>query len=65
MLGKCHLCVQLEDDHSLKEIEFCQLCGNWFDDACRKRWWERGLEAVKQLTAGGPLVGCCGPREVA
>lgn len=55
--GVCHLCKDSG------EVEFCSLCGHYFDAKCRARWWARGIEFVKQIV-GGKYDGCCGPREV-
>jgi hypothetical protein len=57
-IGRCHLC---QDRHA--EITYCELCEHWFCEACRERWFWRGLEFLKQL-AGGRLPGCCGPGRV-
>lgn len=56
MTGKCHLC---QED---KPILWCKLCQHWFCADCRRRYWSRGLEAVREMV-GGRQDGCCGPRQ--
>ena len=52
--GKCHLCQKQ------KMVEYCGKCAHWFCDGCRKRYFDRGIAAVKQMI-GGRKPGCCGP----
>ena len=56
-LGKCHICGQ----HC--PIKFCPECDHWFCKPCRKRYFLRGIEFVKQLV-GGKRSGCCGPEKL-
>lgn len=55
--GKCHICKAIKED-----IKWCNLCKHWFCQACRRDYFHRGLEAVKELI-GGTQPGCCGPSE--
>ena len=56
--GICHLC----DPKRITEVEFCSMCNHWFCDDCRRRYWARGLAAVKQMI-GRKRKGCCGIME--
>jgi hypothetical protein len=51
--GKCHLCKRI------LPIVYCGRCRHYFCEDCRHRWFDRGLEFVKQLV-GGRRKGCCG-----
>lgn len=53
MTGKCHICKE----QTL--IRFCKLCDHWFCNDCRKKYWSRGLAAVREMI-GGKHPGCCG-----
>lgn len=61
--GLCHLCPK----KGPRPIEFCSVCGHYFCSECRNRYWDRGLEAVKELVAkafgSSPEGYCCGPEE--
>jgi hypothetical protein len=56
MTGRCHLC---QND---KDIIWCKVCEHWFCEECRRRYWSRGLAAVRELV-GGRTPNCCGPRK--
>lgn len=58
-IGLCHVCK--EDGLS---IGFCTICCHWFCNACNKRWFARGIEAVLELV-NGAAPGCCGPTATA
>lgn len=47
--GKCAVCVGADNDHSEKQVYFCQLCNEWLCDACTPRLFDRGFEALKKL----------------
>lgn len=53
--GKCHLC---REEHAL--IMYCKACDHWMCGVCRKKWFNRGLAALKEVL-GGRQEGCCGP----
>jgi hypothetical protein len=53
VLGKCHF------HEGIVEIEYCPACQHFFCEDCRRRYWARGLAAVKQMI-GGRRKGCCG-----
>jgi len=50
--GACHLCKRLRD------VQHCRDCDHYFCDDCRGKYFERGLEAIKQMV-GGKRPGCC------
>jgi Zinc finger, C3HC4 type (RING finger) len=52
--GRCHICEQT------LEVDYCDLCDHWFCEGCRRRWFSRGVSAVKALI-GWPRENCCGP----
>ena len=54
MVGKCHICK------GIAEIEWCRVCGHWFCSPCRRMWFSRGVEAIKEILTGA-TPGCCGP----
>lgn len=58
-IGKCHLC---EPAAGNRVIRYCGACDHWFCSECRRKYWHRGWEAIKQLI-GGKSPGCCGPQE--
>ena len=51
--GRCHLCGYAE------LVRYCDTCGHWFCEGCRDRYFDRGLEAIKELI-GGRRPNCCG-----
>jgi len=53
-IGKCHICKEMD-----KPIAWCGKCEHWFCQECRRKYWSRGIEAIKQLI-GGKVPGCCG-----
>lgn len=55
-IGICHICKRSA------LIRFCPVCDHWFCQNCRKAFFWRGLEAVKELIVG-KHPGCCGPTE--
>jgi hypothetical protein len=63
MTGLCHICV-LDGYRLPVPIEFCGDCGHYFCEGCRKRWFARTLEAIKEMFLGSAAPGCCGPEEV-
>lgn len=52
--GRCHICTQD------REIAYCPACDHWFCGRCRWRYFNRGLEAIKEMVKG-KHEGCCGP----
>ena len=54
LVGKCHICKEMD-----KPICYCGKCKHWFCEGCRKDYFHRGIEAIKELI-GGPSPGCCG-----
>ena len=54
--GKCHICKKTV------KITYCPVCDHWFCKKCRKAWFWRGMEAVKEKI-NGKSPGCCGPEE--
>jgi hypothetical protein len=57
LIGKCHICKEMD-----KPIAWCGKCQHWFCAECRRKYWHRGIEAIKQLI-GGKTPGCCGVTE--
>jgi hypothetical protein len=65
VFGRCHLRGVPRAEATCPpttKITYCSVCEHWFCETCKKRWWERGIEAVKELI-DGKLAGCCGPKE--
>ena len=54
LIGKCHICKEMD-----KPIAWCGKCQHWFCGDCRKKYWHRGWEAIKELI-GGKTPECCG-----
>lgn len=46
--GKCVVCVGMDNDHSIKQVEYCVACEELICDACIPRWWGRGFLAIKK-----------------
>lgn len=63
-LGLCHLCRTEHKPGAApkRPITYCGACRHWFCAEHRHRWFERGVEAIRQMV-GGRKLGCCGPRE--
>ncbi len=55
-LGLCHICQMVG------QIKYCSKCDHWFCKKCRRQFFWRGLEALKELVKGRQ-PGCCGPLE--
>lgn len=55
VIGRCHLCQD-----RFAEIAYCSACEHWFCGDCRRRWFDRGIEFLRQLI-GGRRADCCGP----
>lgn len=53
-LGTCHICQHIAF------IKYCELCKHWFCDKCRKKYFSRGIAAVKEMLSKAKK-GCCGP----
>jgi hypothetical protein len=60
--GRCHICGGKE------LIACCEMCKHWFCYECRKAWWNRPWEAIKQVIKDTTSIGkkgeegeCCGP----
>lgn len=58
-VGRCHICHE-----EGKNIAFCKYCQHWMCYDCRKKWWTRPWEAIKQAVkeaTQGKDGECCGP----
>lgn len=58
--GRCHIC---HEDNKL--IACCEMCKHWFCYPCRREWWKKPWEAIKQGVKDVLKIGekgvCCGP----
>lgn len=47
--NKCSVCVGIHNDHAIKTVYYCYVCGEWICEACETNWMNRGMAAVKKL----------------
>jgi len=45
----CSVCLGLDGDSTIKEVEYCDLCDAWICTKCTPRWLGRGWLATKKM----------------
>ena len=52
MVSVCKVCELLDNDTTLKEVHYCELCKANICKDCEPNWYRRGLAAIKQKLNG-------------
>lgn len=47
--GHCKVCQLQHNDNSVKEVFYCEICGQYICEKCNKEWGNRTVSAIKEF----------------